>query len=192
VVYGSPDVRGRTVAIQGVGAVGYYLAKFLHENGAKLIYADISSRRLARVQADFGGEIVDGDALYTSVCDVIAPCAIGGVINAATIPALRAPIIAGAANNQLDDERRDSALLEKAKIVYAPDYVINAGGLINVAAELKRLPSEKAMADATGIFDTVKRIINLSQQRGISTTAASNAVAEERINSVSRLKRFHL
>jgi leucine dehydrogenase len=192
VVYGSPDVMGKTVAIQGTGSVGYHLAKFLHEGGAKLIYSDISERRLEKVVGEFGGTVVDGDSYYGVECDVLAPCAIGGVINAATIPQIRAAIIAGAANNQLDDERRDSALLEKKGIVYAPDYVINAGGLINVAAELKGLPAEKAMADAAGIFDTVKRIVNLSRQRGISSTAASNAVAEERINNVARLKRLHL
>ena len=192
VVYGSPDVAGRTVAIQGLGAVGIHLARFLHEGGAKLLFTDISDRRLRTAVDRFGGQVLDGDAFYSAECDVLAPCAIGGVINASTIPHIRAPIIAGAANNQLDDEARDGALLEKAGITYAPDYVINAGGLINVAAELAGSPGEKAMADAAGIFDTVKRIINLSRARGITTTTASNEVAEERIRAVARLKRVHL
>ncbi len=192
VVYGSPDVAGRTVAVQGLGAVGYHLARYLHENGAKLLFSDISQRSLKRAVSEFGGDVVEGDDFYTAKCDVLAPCAIGGTINATTIPHIRAPIIAGAANNQLDDEERDGILLDRAGITYAPDYVINAGGLINVAAELAGLPGEKAMNDAAGIFDTVKRIINMSRSQGITTTAASNRVAEERINAVARLKRVWL
>jgi leucine dehydrogenase len=192
VVYGLPDVTGRTVAIQGLGAVGMHLARFLHEAGARLILNDISERRLAQAQQQFGGEVVNSDEFYSSPCDVLAPCAIGGTINAATIPRIQAPIIAGAANNQLDEEDRDGALLEKSGIVFAPDYVINAGGLINVAAELQGTPAERAMKDAASIFDTVKRIINVSRANGMTTTAASNQVAEERIDAVSRLRRLHL
>ena len=192
VVTGSPDVAGRTVAIQGLGAVGYYLAKYLHEGGARLLYSDISERKLARAVEEFGGAVLEDDAFFSAECDVIAPCAIGGVINARTIAQLRAPIIAGAANNQLEDEDRDGEALEEAGIVYAPDYVINAGGLINVYSELTGLPSEKAFSDASNIFNTVKLIINKARSQGITTTAASNQVAEERIESVAGLKRFHL
>lgn len=192
VCYGSADVSGRTVAIQGVGAVGYYLAGYLHERGAKLIYSDISERKLARVMEDFGGRVVDGDDYYSMDCDVLAPCAIGGTINARTIPQIRAPIIAGGANNQLDHEESDGALVEKAGLIFAPDYVINAGGLISVYSELKGLPSEMAMADSANIFDTVKRIINKAKADGITTTAASNRVAEERIAAVTKLRQVHL
>ena len=192
VVYGSPDLTGRTVALQGLGAVGIHLARFLHEAGARLLVTDISERKLELAERDFSASIVDGDDFYGLECDVLAPCAIGGIINAATIPRIRAPIVAGAANNQLDNEDRDGALLEQAGIVYAPDYVINAGGLINVAAELQGVDARKAMNDAASIFDTVKRIINLSRAGGITTTAASNQVARERIDAVSRLRRFHL
>ncbi len=192
VAFGNPDPAGRTVAIQGVGSVGYHLARFLHEAGARLIVTDISQRHLARAVEEFGAEVVDGDDFYATKCDVLAPCAIGGVINAATIPQIQAPIIAGAANNQLDDEDRDGAKLDERGIIYAPDYVINAGGLINVYAELKGLPGEKAMADAANIFDTVKQIINLARAEGMTSTAASNHVAEARIDAVSRLRRLHL
>lgn len=192
VVYGSPDVSGRTVAIQGLGAVGIHLARFLHEAGAQLLVTDISERKLELAAREFGAKPIVGDDFYSYECDVLAPCAIGGIINAATIPRIRAPIIAGAANNQLDDEERDGALLEQAGIVYAPDYVINAGGLINVAAELQGVGGRKAMSVAASIFDTVKRIINLSRAGAITTTAASNQVARERIDAVSRLRRFHL
>jgi len=192
IVHGNPDPRGKTVAIQGVGAVGYYLAQYLHEDGANLLYSDISERKLAAVVENFGGKVLDDEDFYSAECDVLAPCAIGGIINSSTIPRLRTPIIAGAANNQLDDEVRDGEALEEAGIVYAPDYVINAGGLINVYSELRGLPSEKAMADTANIFNTVKQVINKARALGITSTQASNQVAEERIERVGRLGRFHL
>jgi leucine dehydrogenase len=192
VVYGSPDVSGRTVAIQGVGNVGFHLARYLHERGATLRYTDISERKLRRVTENFGGEIIDEDDFYSTECDVIAPCAVGGTINAQTIPKIRAPIIAGGANNQLEREGPDGRMLQEAGIVYAPDYVINAGGLIHVYAELRGFPTEKAMSDANLIFDTVKRVINKAKSLGITTTEASNQVAEERMEQVARIKRLHL
>lgn len=192
VVYGSPDVAGRTVAIQGVGAVGYHLARFLSEAGAKLLFNDISERKLARVVEEFGGRVLDDDEYWSAECDVLAPCAIGGILNARTISMIRAPIIGGAANNQLANERLDGEALEKAGITYAPDYVINAGGLINVSSELRGTSHEKAMQDAANIFNTVKAVINKAKAAGITTTEASNQLAEERIESVARLRRFHL
>ncbi len=192
VVYGSPDVSGRTIAIQGVGNVGWHLARYLNEEGAKLLYTDISERKLRKIQEDFGGRIIDEEEFFSTECDVLAPCAVGGIVNKETIPKIRAPIIAGGANNQLDDEEVDGARLEEAGITYAPDYVINAGGLIHVYSELKGFPVEKAMSDASLIFDTVKRVINKAKSLGITTTDASNQVAEERMEQVARLQRLHL
>jgi len=192
VVYGSPDVAGRSIAIQGVGSVGHHLAGYLHAEGAKLLYTDISERKLRKTQEDFGGEVIDEEDFYSTECDVLAPCAVGGILNQETIPKIRAPIIAGAANNQLDNEAQDGAMLEEAGITYATDYVINAGGLIHVYAELKGFPVEKAMSDASLIFDTVKRVINKAKSLGITTTDASNQVAEERMEQVARLQRLHL
>jgi len=190
VAFGSPDVAGRRVAIQGVGNVGFHLARYVHEAGGRLLYTDISQRRLRTVVDAFGGDVVDNEDFYSADVDVLAPCAIGGVINQRTIPRIKAPIIAGGANNQLDREQEDGEELQKRGIIYAPDYVINAGGLINVSAELKHLPAEKAMADAANIFNTVKRVINKARAEGITTTAASNHMAEERIEAVSRLRRM--
>ncbi len=192
VIYGSPEVAGRSVAIQGVGNVGYYLAKHLHEAGASLMYADINHKRIQRVMDEFGGSVLEGDDYCRANVDVLAPCAIGGIINLRTIPLIKAPIIAGGANNQLDDETRDGEALSERGITYAPDYVINAGGLINVCAELKGQPREKAMGDAAAIFNTVKRIINKAKLEGITTARAANKVAEERIEAVGRLKRMHV
>jgi leucine dehydrogenase len=193
VVYGSPDVAGRTVAIQGVGAVGYHVARFLHDAGARLLYADISSRALKRAVDDIGGDALeDDDDFYGANCDVLVPCAVGGVLNADTVPRIRAPIVAGGANNQLDDEERDGQALEAAGITYAPDYVINAGGLCLVYAEYKGYPQEKAMADAANIFNSVKKVINKARSEGITPTAASNRLARERIEEVARLRRLYL
>ena len=141
---------------------------------------------------EFGGRVVEEEDYYGTECDVLAPCAIGGILNRRTIPKIRAPIVAGGANNQLDDETADGAALDEAGITYAPDYVINAGGLVHVYAELKGFPEEKAMNDATSIFDTVKRVINVAKAQGITTTEASNKVAEQRMDQVARLRRFHL
>jgi len=190
VVYGSPDVRGRTVAIQGVGNVGYYLAKHLHENGAKLVFSDISGPRVRKMLDEFGGTAVQGEEYYSTACDVLAPCAIGGIVNARTIPVIRAPIIAGGANNVLEDEERDGENLVQRGVTYAPDYVINAGGLISVSGELRNYPKEKAMNDAANIFTTVKKILNKAQAESSTTITASNRLAEERIEAVAAIKRL--
>lgn len=192
VVYGSPDVRGRKIAIQGCGNVGYYLASYLHEGGAELVYTDINAARVERCTREFGGTVVEGEDFYGLDVDVLAPCAVGGIINRHTIPLLRAPIIAGGANNILLEEQADGEALAAKNITYAPDYVINAGGLINVYSELKHLPREKAMSDAANIFSTVKRIINHAKAQGVTPVAASNALAETRIASIGGLRAFHL
>jgi len=192
VVYGSPNVSGRTIAVQGVGNVGYHLSKYLHDRGANLMFTDISERKLGRCVEEFQGTVIDDEDYFSTECDVLAPCAVGGILNQDTIPRIRAPIIAGGANNQLDSEERDGAALQEAGITYAPDYVINAGGLIHVSAELKGFPEEKAMSDASLIFDTVKRVINKAKSLGITTTTASNRVAEERKEQVASIQRLHL
>lgn len=192
VVHGKASVAGRKVAIQGVGNVGYQLARYLHEAGAELVYSDINHRNLDRIMTEIGGTVVEGDDLFSLECDVFAPCAIGGVVNATTIPMLRTGIVAGGANNILEDEVEDSARLGERGIVYAPDYVVNAGGLMSVYAELKGLPSAKAMNDAENVFNTVKRVLHKAQAESISTITASNRLAEERIEAVAHLQRLRV
>ena len=192
VANGSPDLRGRTIAIQGVGNVGYNLAGYLAEAGAELLYCDINTRNLDRVVSEFGGRVIDGDDWYGLEVDVLAPCAVGGIINSHTIPQLRSKIIAGGANNVLDDEVTDGRALSERGILYAPDYVINAGGLIHVHTELMGHPREKAMDDAANIFNTVKSILDRSAHHGITSIEASNRLAQQRIEEVGRLRRFHI
>ncbi len=192
VVFGTPDPAGRKVAIQGTGSVGTHLAGFLAESGASLFYTDIDSKRIGHCIERFGGEALDEEDYYGADVDVLAPCAVGGIINSHTIPELRAPIIAGGANNQLDDEDADAHALMERGITYVPDYVINAGGLINVAAEYHGYPSQQAMDDAAQIFNTVKMVIDKSKNDSISTIKASNLLAEVRIAAVGRVRDFHL
>ncbi|MFT4625188.1 MAG: leucine dehydrogenase [Myxococcota bacterium] len=192
VVYGSSDVRGRTVAIQGVGNVGYNLARYLHERGAKVLVSDINTGHIARAVEEFDAEVLEGDSFYAANCDVLAPCAIGGIINERTIKGVRAPIVCGGANNILEDEERDGQLLSERGITYGPDYVVNAGGLMNVNAELRGWPAGKAMEDARGIFDTVKRVLHKATHDGTTTVEASNRLAEERIEAVANLRRHHV
>jgi leucine dehydrogenase len=189
VVYGSSEVTGRTIAIQGCGNVGYWLAKYLHDAGARLLVTDIDHARLDRVVSSFGAVVIDGEDFFGAQADVLAPCAIGGIVNARTISRIQAPIIAGGANNVLEEEVRDGEALVARNITYAPDYVINAGGLMSVYAELKGHPHEKAMNDAQRIFDTVKSVLNKAQAEGRTTIDASNRIAEERISTVHHVKR---
>ena len=192
VALGSSDVRGRRVAIQGVGNVGYQLARYLSDAGARLVYSDINRTNLARVLDEFGGDVVDGDDWYSAEVDVLAPCAVGGIFNPHTIPLVRAPIIAGGANNQLDEEQRDGEALMSRNITYVPDYVINAGGLINVHAEFKGWPLGKAMDDAASIYNTVKSVVLKAKAEGVTTILASNRMAEDRIEAVAQVQRMQI
>lgn len=192
VVHGSSDVAGRTIAIQGLGNVGTHLARFLHENGARIVVADINHRRLAHAVEAFGATVVDGDDYYACEADVLAPCAVGGIINARTIPLLRAPIVAGGANNVLEDEDADGAALMEKGITYAPDYVINAGGLMSVNAELHGYPADQAMADAQGIYNNVKNVLHKAQADRVTTMVASNHIARDRIEAVANIQRLHV
>lgn len=134
--YGSPKIQGRVIAVQGLGAVGMALARKLHARGAQLKIADLDSHKLAIAASEFGADIIDSDAITLEPCDVLAPCAMGATINTDTIGHLQCAIIAGSANNQLATSAMGDALFERG-IRYAPDYVINAGGLINIASELQ-------------------------------------------------------
>ncbi|NCG19262.1 MAG: leucine dehydrogenase [Rhodobacterales bacterium] len=192
VVYGTPSVSGRTVAIQGIGNVGYNLAKYLHERGAKLVFSDINAGNIDRAMSEFGGTVVEGDEFFQSDVDVLAPCAIGGIINKRTIEMIKAPIVAGGANNVLANEDEDCDRLREKNIILAPDYVINAGGLMSVYSELRGWPADKAMDDAGKIFTTVKSILSKANADGISSIQASNRIAEARIESVAKLQRLRV
>jgi leucine dehydrogenase len=186
--WGSDDLASRTIAIQGCGHVGYYLAKELHEAGAKLIVTDIDADRVKRVTNEFGARAVTADEIYSAQADIFAPCALGAIINDKTIPRLQVEIVAGAANNQLLEERHGDAL-EQRKILYAPDYVANAGGVINVYSELAGWTPARAFRKADEIYDTILKVFSIAKAEGIPTYLAADRLAEQRIQAVGSMVR---
>ncbi|GAQ17538.1 leucine dehydrogenase [Oceanobacillus picturae] len=180
--YGSDSLEGKTVAIQGVGNVAYALCEFLHEEGAKLIVTDINKQSVERAVEAFNATAVDPDDIYDVDCDIYAPCALGATVNDDTINRLKAKIIAGSANNQLKSSKHGDIIHEKG-IVYAPDYVINSGGVINVADELVGYNQKRAMKKVETIYDSLTRVFEISRTDNIPTYVAADRMAEERIEA---------
>lgn len=184
----SDELSTKTVAIQGCGHVGYYLAKELHESGAKLIVTDIDAERVKRVVAEFGAVAVTAEEIYGVEADIFAPCALGAIVNDKTIPRLKVEIVAGAANNQLLEERHGDAL-DRRDILYAPDYVANAGGVINVYSELAGWTSARAFRKADEIYDTILKVFQIAKSDSIPTYLAADRLAEQRIQAVGSMVR---
>lgn len=178
--FGTDSLEGKVVAVQGVGNVSYNLCRHLHEEGAKLIVTDINKESVARAVESFGATAVNPDEIYGVDCDIYAPCALGAVINDQTINQIRAKVIAGAANNQLKEPVHGEQIHEKG-IIYAPDYVINAGGVINVADELLGYNRERALKKVETVYDTIERVIEIAKRDQIPTYKAADRMAEERI-----------
>jgi leucine dehydrogenase len=189
-VFGTTSLEERTVAVQGVGHVGYHLCRRLHEAGARLIVADVDADALGRAVRKFGAKAVEPDEILTVPCDVYAPCALGATVNDASIPAFRCRIIAGSANNVLLEARHGEALAERG-ILYAPDYVINAGGLINVADELEGYNERRATKRVMRIEERIRSIIAISKRDGVATNVAADTLALERIAAISSMERLH-
>ena len=175
---GRQDLEGLHVSIQGVGHVGYYLAKELHELGARLTVADLNQANLDRCVQEFGAAVVAPDAIVAVDCDIFSPCALGAILNDETIPQLKCSIIAGAANNQLAEDRHGVVLLERG-VLYSPDYAINAGGLINVAQEYKGYDADAARATCTLIYDTMAQIFERSAAESLPTNVVADRIVEE-------------
>lgn len=178
--FGSEDLEGKIIALQGPGSVGFDLGRQLVERGARLVVSDLSADNVKRAVAELGATAVDPDAIYDVECDVYAPCALGATLNDNTIPRLKCKVVAGAANNQLHDESRHAAMLAERGIVYAPDYVINAGGIINVSLELEEggYDEDRALKKIDNIHDALVEIFATARAKGITTHAAAQAVAE--------------
>lgn len=185
-VYGSDDLTGKVVTVQGLGQIGYSICKHLHDAGAKLYVTDIRKERTDRVVNDMGATAVAPDEIYGMDCDIFVPCAMGAVINDFTIEQLKCKIVAGSANNQLADEKHGQMLKDKG-ILYVPDFVINSGGVINVYEELQGYNAERAMGRASAIYDAVKRVIEISKEDDIPTFKAAERMAEERIAAMAKV-----
>jgi len=190
-VYGTADLHGKVVAVQGVGHVGYYVVKHLKEAGADVVVTDIKKENIEKVVEDFGVKVVEPGKIYSVDCDIFAPCALGAVINDDTIPQLKCDIVAGAANNVLEEERHGDILEEKG-ILYAPDYVINAGGVINVYDELIGYDRERALRRAKNIYNNIKKVFKISKRDDISTYKAADIMAEERIKNIGNVRRNYI
>lgn len=178
--FGTDDLNGKTVAIQGVGNVGYHLGKHLVEAGAKLYVTDVNEQRLKETAAELGATIVDPREIYAVDCDIFSPNALGAVINDRTIKQLKCKVVAGGANNQLAEDRHGEALLERG-IVYAPDFVINAGGIINVSVEFMPggYDEEASLKRVNNIRVAMKDIFATAKSQGIPTNEAAIVLAEK-------------
>ena len=184
--WGTDKLDGKTVAVQGCGHVGYYLAKELHEAGAKLIVTDIDAERVQRCVNEFKAKAVKTEEIYGVKADIFAPCALGAILNDKTIPQLKVKVVAGAANNQLLAEKHGD-MLEKRAILYAPDYVANAGGVINVYGEIAGWDPQRALRKADEIYATTLGVFELAKSEKIPTYRAADRLAERRLKAVGAL-----
>ena len=179
--FGSDSLEGRSVLVQGIGHVGEVLVDYITKEGGKVLIADINQARLEEVKNKYGATIYDDNDMYSLDVDVYAPCALGATINDQTIEKIRAKVIAGAANNQLANEKTHGDRLKERGIVYAPDFLINAGGIINVYAELEKYGKQEIMSKTENIYDTTLEIFTKAKTDNCSTHEAALKIALERI-----------
>ncbi|MGC6470148.1 MAG: Glu/Leu/Phe/Val family dehydrogenase [Flavobacteriales bacterium] len=185
--WGSDDLINKTILVQGVGHVGENLVKYLTEEGAKVLINDINQQNLEKVSSLYNATVVEGFDIYDIPMDIYSPCALGATLNNNTIKQLKCEIIAGAANNQLRDENIHAQLLKDNDILYAPDFLINAGGLINVYSELNGYERENALAQTRRIYDTTLEILKIAEQDDLTTHKAAFKLAQDRINKAKTL-----
>ncbi len=186
------DLKGVKVAVQGLGHVGYYLCKYLSKKGAELIVCDIDEDRVKKVVKKYNATAVGINDIYGVNCDVFAPCALGAVINDETIDTLTCSIVAGASNNQLLDDIKHGEILKKKNILYAPDYIINAGGVINVYYEaINQYNKDKVSKKVDMIYNILDEIFKSSKEANITTSEAAAKLSEDRINNISGIHNFY-
>ena len=185
--WGSDSLSGKKILVQGIGHVGEVLVDHLTKEGAKVFIHDINSERLKEVSAKYKAEVVSADTMFDLDFDVYAPCALGATVNDETLSRLRCKIICGAANNQLADEQKHGEMVGKKGILYAPDYVVNAGGIINVYYELEGYNRERALSHAEKIYTTTFDLFQLAKKEGIPTYMAANRLGEQRIEAIAKI-----
>ena len=187
--WGADSLVGKKVLVQGVGHVGQYLVGHLVKEGAKVYITDIDQNKIKQtIDANRGVEVIDGKGIFDLEMDIYAPCALGATVNDDSISKLKANIIAGAANNQLADEDVHGPALIKKGILYAPDFLINAGGLINVAAELESYNEERVRGNVEKIYDRTLEIFALSEKENMHTQLAAMKIAQKRLDDISAVK----
>jgi len=185
--FGSKSLKGLHVALQGLGAVNYGLLKYLAQEGARVSACDINPDSVEKAKKEFGITTVGPEEIYDTACDIFSPGALGAIINPQTIPRLKCKVVAGAANNQLATEKDGEELLKRG-ILYAPDFAINAGGVINIAHERDGYSREKAYAHVARIYDTIKNILEASKADHLPTNVVANRIAENRVREAERAR----
>jgi leucine dehydrogenase len=188
--FSSDTIKGLRINVQGMGSVGSHLVDYLVKEGAVIGVADIDKERVKKIVDKYGVSAISPEDVVTSECDVFAPCAMGAVINDKTVGKLRCKVVAGGANNQLAELKHGDQLMELG-ILYAPDYVINAGGLMNVFVELEGYSAERATEKTTQVFDNLIQVFQISRDDGISTQKAADRLAEKRIKNIGSLRQHH-
>ncbi len=190
-VYGSDNLEDKRVAVQGLGAVGHNVVKQLHELGARIVVSDIDPEKVEAMVAKYGVDKVDPDAIYDMECDIFCPCALGAIISDETMGRLKCKIICGSANNQLREERHGK-LLEQKGMVYAPDYIANAGGTIYDTDRLGvgGVSHERGKEKVSRIYHNMERVFEIADRDGISTYLAADRMAEERIKKIAEVKKY--
>ncbi|WP_066830509.1 Glu/Leu/Phe/Val dehydrogenase dimerization domain-containing protein [Rufibacter ruber] len=189
--WGNDSLAGKKISVQGTGHVGGYLIDYLAKEGAQLFITDMDQERLKRIAAHTGATVVGLDDIYDLDVDIYSPCAMGATINDNTLSRLKCQVIAGCANNQLKDETVHGPALVDMGIVYAPDFLINAGGIINVYSEVKKLNREWAMQQTEQIYNTTLNIFAMAEAEGIHTQAAATRIAQKRIDDMAKVKQTY-
>jgi leucine dehydrogenase len=185
--FGNDSLNGKKIAVQGIGKVGGHLLEHLHKEGAKLFITDINEEMLAKYSAEFGATVVKGSEIYGLDVDVFAPCALGAILNTANIEQLKCKVVAGAANNQLEDENIHGNMLLQKGIAYAPDFLINAGGLINVYQEHIGYNRDTAFRNTEHIYEVTTNIFKTASEKNIHTQKAAIEMAQKRIADMTKV-----
>lgn len=191
--FGTESLKGKVVSVQGLGKVGYHVCEHLHDEGAKLIVTDINEVAVAKAVKEFGATAVGLDEIYGVECDIHSPNALGATLNDETIPQLKCKVVAGGANNQLKEPRHADMLKEKG-ILYAPDFVINGGGVINVAEEFNAsgYSRDRAYARVSSIYDKLTKVFLIAQEQNITTAKAADVMAEARLAKIASVHRMYV
>ncbi|MEO6524311.1 MAG: Glu/Leu/Phe/Val dehydrogenase dimerization domain-containing protein [Mucilaginibacter sp.] len=187
-LYGNDNLAGKSVVVQGTGHVGENLVKLLREENAKVYVSDIDEDRLRQVAKKYGAEPIAHNNIFDLDVDIYAPCALGATLNTKTIGQLKCAIVAGSANSQLEDDQLHGKMLLDKGILYAPDYVINAGGLINLYSEIAGFNKKRTMQLTENIYDAIRNVLKLSKAENIPTVEAANKIAEKRIADIKKIK----
>jgi leucine dehydrogenase len=187
-MYGSDSLQGKKIVVQGVGHVGAYLVDLLIKENANIYISDINNERILSITDKYKVNVIDNNNLYKTDMDIYAPCALGATLNDETIPSLKCKIVAGAANNQLKDEKKHGTELKEKGILYAPDFLINAGGVINCYAELGGYNKDRAYGTAEKIYTRTLEIFNVAELENITTQEAAIQLAEKRIAEIAKVK----